>query len=249
MTSANSDIHCQLTSSLVAVTREYIFGTWIFARLLTQADVRVLKSAWIVALEFGCSWDWRRDHCIMHTGRCGQAPFLFIWSCRRKVVETRKSRIRAYPWIVVWSCSCSTPHYSANRSIRKQHQKTSLDRGKLSRFFSGTIWARPCNQKLFLVLLGLAWWQELLSVWSCLGHVWSWVFSCVALPCFCLLLLCRTRENSILFGRETKVGIKNDKNMCKHRTKNHQVWGRFGTHCEVFELGPLQTTYMPDPLL
>ena len=135
MTSANSDIHCQLTSSLVAVTREYIFGTWIFARLLTQADVRVLKSAWIVALEFGCSWDWRRDHCIMHTGRCGQAPFLFIWSCRRKVVETRKSRIRAYPWIVVWSSSCSTPQYSANRSIRKQHQKTSLGRGKLSRLF------------------------------------------------------------------------------------------------------------------
>ena len=134
MTSANSDIHCQLTSSLVAVTREYIFGTWIFARLLTQAGLRVLKSAWIVALEFGCSWDWRRDHCIMHTGRCGQAPFLFIWSCRRKVVETRKSRIRAYPWIVVWSCSCSTPQYSANRSIRKQHQKTSLDRGTLSRF-------------------------------------------------------------------------------------------------------------------
>ena len=143
MTSANSDIHCQLTSSLVAVTREYIFGTWIFARLLTQADVRVLKSAWIVALEFGCSWDWRRDHCIMHTGRCGQAPFLFIWSCRRKVVETRKSRIRAYPWIVVWSCSCSTPQYSANRSIRKHHQKTSVDRGKISQFFSGTIWAPP----------------------------------------------------------------------------------------------------------
>ena len=100
----------------------------------------------------------------MHTYRCGQAPFLFIWSCRRKVVETRKSRIRVYPWIVVWSCSCSTPQYSANRSIRKQHQKTSLDRGKLSRFFSGTIWAPPCTvlkkQKLFLVLLGLAWWQE-----------------------------------------------------------------------------------------
>ena len=146
MTSANSDIHCQLTSSIGAVTREDIFGTWIFARLLTQADVRVLKSAWIVALEFGCSWDWRRDHCIMHTCRCGQAPFLFIWSCRRKVVETRKSRIRAYPWIVVWSCSCSTPQYSANRSIRKQHQKTSLDRGgTLSRFFSGTIWAPPCT--------------------------------------------------------------------------------------------------------
>ena len=100
------------------------------------------------------------------------------------------------------------------------------------------------------MLLGLAWWQELLSVWSCLGHVWSWVFSCVALPCFCLLLLlCRTRENSILPGRETKVGIKNDKNMCKHRTKHHRFWGRFGTHCEVFEIGPLQTTYMPDPLL
>ena len=44
---------------------------------------------------------------------------------------------RAYPWIVVWSCSCSTPQYSANRSIRKQHQTTSLDRRKLSRFFLG----------------------------------------------------------------------------------------------------------------
>ena len=52
---------------------------------------------------------------------------------------------RAHPWIVVWSCSCSTPQYSANRSIRKQHQTTSLDRGKLSRFFSGTIWAPPCT--------------------------------------------------------------------------------------------------------
>ena len=44
-----------------------------------------------------------------------------------------------------WSCSCSTPQYSANRSIRKQHQTTSLDRGKLPRFFSGTIWAPPCT--------------------------------------------------------------------------------------------------------
>ena len=52
---------------------------------------------------------------------------------------------RAYPWIVVWSCSCTTPQYSAKRSIRKQHQKTFLDRGKLSRFFSGTIWAPPCT--------------------------------------------------------------------------------------------------------
>ena len=39
----------------------------------------------------------------------------------------------------------STPQYSANRSIRNQHQKTFSDRGKLSRFFSGTISASPCT--------------------------------------------------------------------------------------------------------
>ena len=33
--------------------------------------------------------------------------------------------------------------YSANRSIRNQHQQTFLDRRKLSRFFSGTICAPP----------------------------------------------------------------------------------------------------------
>ena len=33
--------------------------------------------------------------------------------------------------------------YSANRSIRNQHQQTFLDRRKLSRFFSGTIGAPP----------------------------------------------------------------------------------------------------------
>ena len=50
----------------------------------SQADLRVLKSARIVALEFGCSWDWRRDDCIMHTGRCGQAPFLFILELQKE---------------------------------------------------------------------------------------------------------------------------------------------------------------------
>ena len=39
----------------------------------------------------------------------------------------------------------STPQYSANRSIRNQHQKTFADRGKLSQFFSGTISAYPCT--------------------------------------------------------------------------------------------------------
>ena len=33
----------------------------------------------------------------------------------------------------------STPQYSANRSIRNQHQQTFLDRRKLSQFFSETI--------------------------------------------------------------------------------------------------------------
>ena len=37
------------------------------------------------------------------------------------------------------------PQYYANRSIRQQHQTTYLDKGKLTRFFSGTIGAPPCT--------------------------------------------------------------------------------------------------------
>jgi len=49
-------------------------------------------------------------------------------------------------------------------------------------------------------------------------------------------------------GRETKLSIKNDKNMRKNMTKNHRFWGHVGTHFEGFEKGPLHDTYTPDPL-
>ena len=48
----------------------------------------------------------------------------FVYVVRELILELLSEVVLAAP-----------PQYSANRSIRKQHQKTSLDRGKLSRFF------------------------------------------------------------------------------------------------------------------
>ena len=78
---------------------------------------------------------------------------------------------------------------------------------------------------------------SVLSVWSCLGLVWSWVFSCVALPrlSFLLLLPFTTRENSNLPGQETKFSIKRDKNMSNNITKIID----FGTHVETNLIYPV----------
>ena len=52
----------------------------------------------------------------------------FVYLVRELILELVSEVVLAAP-----------PQYSANEIIRKQHQKTSLDRGELRRFFSGTI--------------------------------------------------------------------------------------------------------------
>ena len=46
-----------------------------------------------------------------------------------------------------------------------------------------------CLLLLCFVLSGLYLSCSVLSVWSCLGLVWSWVFSCVALPCLSFVVV------------------------------------------------------------
>ena len=52
----------------------------------------------------------------------------FVYLVRELILELLSEFVLAAP-----------PQYSANRSIRQQRQKTYLDKGKLPRFFSGTI--------------------------------------------------------------------------------------------------------------
>ena len=79
-----------------------------------------------------------------------------------------------------------------------------------------------------------------MSVWSCLGLVWSWVFSCVALPClsFLLLLLFTTKKNSNLPGRETKLNINITKKCTNILRKKHRCWDPFWVNFGVI-LGPI----------